>query len=58
VSVEKVLLCPFHWKPRQSGISLKTPALENIPEFPGNRAEIGQNHDAGKAVSNTLSVFK
>jgi len=30
--------------------------LENIPQLPGNRAEVGQNHDMGKVVPATLSV--
>ena len=51
-------LCPFHCKPRQSGVRLQSPGLENIPQVPGNRAEVGQNHDARKADSATLSVFK
>ena len=34
------------------------PGLENIPQVPGNRAELGQNHDARKAVSATMSVLK
>jgi len=51
VIVQKVLLCPFHCKPRQSGVSLESPGPENIPEVPGNRAEVGQYHDAQKAVS-------
>ena len=58
VSVQKVLLCSFHCKPRQSGVSLDPPGLENIPQVPGNRAKIGQNHDARKAVTPTLSVLK
>jgi len=58
VSVQKVLLCPFHWRPRPSGVSLESPGLKNIPQVPGNRAEVGQNHDARKAVSATLSVLK
>ena len=32
--------------------------LENIPEDPGNRAEVGQNYDGRNAVSATLSVLK
>ena len=27
-----------------------SPGLENIPQVPGNGAEVGQNNDAGKAV--------
>ena len=45
-------------KPRPSEVSLESPGLENIPQLPGNRAEVGQNHDARKAVSATLSVLK
>jgi len=58
VSVHKDLLCPFPCKPRPSGVSLESPGLENIPQVPGNRAEVGQNYDARKAVSTTLSVLK
>ena len=58
MSVQKVSLCPFHWKPRQSGVSLESPGLENIPQVPANRAEVGQNHGALKAVSATPSVLK
>ena len=58
MSVQKVLLCPFHCKPRPSGVSLGSLVLENIPQVPVNRAEVGQNHDAPKAVSATLSVLK
>ena len=56
--VKKVMLCAFHWKPRPSGVSLESPGLENIPQVPGNRAELGQNHDARKAVSATISGLK
>ena len=58
VSVQKVVLCPFHCKPTQSGVSLEYPVPENIPHFPGNRAKVGQNHDARKAVPVTLSFLK
>jgi len=58
VRVKKVFLCPFHWKPRPSGVGLESPGLEYIPEVPGNRTEVGQNHDARKTVSATLSVLK
>ena len=51
-------LCPFQQKIKTSGFSLEIPALENIPQFPENRAEVDQNHDARKAVSATLSVLK
>ena len=58
MSVQKNVLCPFHCKPRPSAVSLESPGLEYIPEVPGNRAEVGQNHDARKTVSATLSVLK
>jgi len=58
VSVQNVLLCPFNCKPRPSEVSLASPGIENIRQLPGNRAEVGQNHDARKAVSDTLLVFK
>jgi len=32
--------------------------LENIPQVPGNRAKVGQNHDARNEVLATLSVLK
>ena len=57
MSVQKVLLCPFHCKPRPSGVTLESPRLENIPQVPVNRAEVGQNHDTRKAVSASLSVL-
>ena len=31
--------------------------LKNTPQVPGDRAKVGQNHDARKAVSATLSVL-
>ena len=58
VSVQKVLLCPFHSKGRPSGVTLESAGLENIPQVPGNRAEVGQNYDARKPVSATLSILK
>ena len=58
VSVQKVLLCPFQCKARPSAVSLESPGLENIPQVPRNRSENGQNHDARKAISATLSVLK
>ena len=58
MSVEKVLLCQFHYKPRPSGVTLGPAGLKNIPQVPGNRAEVGQNHDARKAGSATLLVLK
>ena len=58
VSVQKVMLCPFHCKQRPSTSSLQSPELENIPQVPRNRDEVGQNNDSRKAVSATLSVLK
>ena len=58
VRVQKVFLCPFHWKPRPSGVSLDSSGLENIARVPGNLAEVGQNYEGGKTVSATLSLLK
>jgi len=58
VSVQKVLLCPFYYRPGTAGVSLESPGLENIPQAPGNLTEVGQNHDARTAVSVILSVLK
>ena len=58
VSVQNLLLWQFNCKPRPSGVSLESPGLENIPLRPGNRAQVGQNHDARKVVSATLSILK
>ena len=57
MSVQKVSLCLFDCKPKPSGGSLESPGLENIRQVPGNRGELGQNHDARKAVSATISVL-
>ena len=43
---------------RPSGVSLESPGLQYMPEVPGNRTEVGKNHDARKTVSATLSVLK
>ena len=37
---------------------LESLGLENIPHFLGNRAKVGQNHDAREAVSAILSFLK
>ena len=58
VSVQKGFLCPFDFKPRLSGVNLGSPGVENIPQVPGSRAQVGQNNDARKAVSAPLSVWK
>ena len=58
VSVKKVLPCPFNLKIRPSEVSLASPGIENIRQLPANRAEVGQNYDARKAISATLSVLK
>ena len=56
MTVEKVLLCSFHCKPRPSGVSLASPGLNNIAQVAGNRTEVYQTHDARDAVSATVSV--
>ena len=58
MNVEKVLLCPFQCEPRQSGVTLESAGLKNIPQVPGNRFEDGQNRDARKAGSAPLLVLK
>ena len=58
MSVQKNLLCPFHCKPRPSGVSLESPGLENIPQVPGIGAEVDQIHDARNVVSATVLVLK
>ena len=58
VSVQKVSLCLLHCKPRLSGVSLASPGVEFISKVPENREDVGQNHDARKTVSATLSVLK
>jgi len=58
VSLEKDMLCPIHCKARQSGVSLESAGFENIPHVPANWAKVGQNHDARKTVSATLSGLK
>ena len=58
MTVRSFYSCPFHCKPRPSGVSLEFTGLENISKVPGNRAEVREDHDARKAVSNTLSVLK
>ena len=57
-SERSLYLCPFLCKPRPPGVSLESLWLENIPQVPANRAKVGQNHDARKAVSATLSLLK
>ena len=58
MNVQKVLLYPFHFKARPSGVTLESVGLENIPQVPGNRAEVAQNYDGRKAVSASLSLLK
>ena len=58
VCIQKLVLCEFHCKPWPSGVSLESPRLENIPQVPGKRAELEQNHDARNVVSAIVSVLK
>jgi len=55
VSVQKNVLCPFYITPRLSAVSSESPALEYIPEVPGDPTEVAQNHDARKTVSATAN---
>ena len=58
MSDAKNLLCLFHWKPRLSGVSFESPELLYISQVPENREDVGQNHDARKKISATLSGLK
>ena len=58
MSVQKALLCPFHCKPRQSGVSLKSAELENILQAPGNGAEVDENVAISRPRSSKMSVQK
>jgi len=58
VSDQKNFLCSFHCKTKPSGLSLESAGLESIPQVPGKRAEVSQNHGARKAVSAFLTVLK
>ena len=58
VCIQKLVLCELHCKPWPSGVSLEYTEVENIRPVPGNGAQVGQNHDARKAVSPTISVLK
>jgi len=58
VRMRNVLLCPFNCKARPSGVSLEPLGRENISQVPPDRAEVGQSHDARKALSVSLSVLK
>ena len=55
-SVQVFFLCPFHQNPRASRLSLESLGLENIPQVPKNRPEVGHYHIARKAGSATLLV--
>jgi len=57
VSVQKVLLCPFHCKARPSEVSSGSPGLENILQVLGNGAEVDENYDARNGLSANLSVL-
>ena len=57
MSVQKVLLSPFHCKPRPSRVSLESLRLENILQVPGNGAEVDENYDARNGLSAILSVL-
>ena len=40
-----------------SGVSIESPGLENIPQVPGNGAEVDENYDARNGLSAILSVL-
>ena len=58
MSVQKVLLSSFYCEPRPSGVSLESLGLKKYAQVPENRAVVGENHDARRALSATLSVLK
>ena len=43
---------------KPSGASLESPGLENIPQLPGNRAQVSQNHDLRNTDSATITLKK
>ena len=45
-------------EPRPSEVSLESPGLQNIPQVPGNRAEVDQILDVRNVVSATVSALK
>ena len=57
MSVQKVLLSPFHCKPRPSRVIIEPQGLENILQVPGNGAEVDENYDARNGLSAILSVL-
>ena len=56
MTVYKVTLRAFNCKKRPSGVTLKSPGLENIPEFPRNGAEYEQNRNAGNGDFDKLRL--
>ena len=52
--------CCVHFTAKQGHqeLNLESPGLENIPQVPENQAKVGQNHDARKTGSATLSDLK
>ena len=57
-SVPSFYLCSFDRIPRPLEVSFESMRLGNIPQVAGDWPKVGQNHDARKAVSATLSVLK
>ena len=57
MSAQKNVLCPFHCKPRPSGVSIESAGLENILQPSGNGAEDDENYDARNGFSAILSVL-
>ena len=53
----KSFAVPILLQTKDVGGQFTVPVLENMPQVPGNRAELGQNHDARKAVSASISVL-
>jgi len=57
-SVRSFYLCQFHWKLRQSGVSLVSLELGSIPKVAANRGKVAENHGTCKAVSASILVLK
>ena len=57
LGVQKVFLCPFHYKTRPSGVSIESPRLENILQVPGNGDKVDENYDARNGLLAILSVL-
>ena len=59
LGTERAIVLPLSISPKTKVIrTLECLRLKNIPRVAGNRAKVGQNHAARKAVSVTFLVLK